>query len=352
MYNILLFILVIYVSLIYVSIFYLPGIIFNNKSLIKYIKDLFYTIQILFINFGNHKIYVAEQINSKINFVNNIQDWSTSICSIEFFKKSIIKNPNLIDIIICNHISSGDAIVLVSYLNYLNITSCNFVAKSILTYIPGVGQVGYFNKDIIINRKWNEDKTQIKKRLDNYDFNGDKQVIIIFPEGTRLTSSKLLEGQEYSKKNNFPIYNKLLVPKTKGINYILKYLSEKNKLGKIWDLSLINSKKTNSIFDLLNSTSQNSYIIARELHIDPKYYNDNEKFKYLFLKIWKTKDDIISNYDKMIYKKITNKINYLHIISIIIIIILSLFFLNNKYGRYYLLFSIVCLYILMIFKLK
>ena len=135
MYNILLFILVIYVSLIYVSIFYLPGIIFNNKSLIKYIKDLFYTIQILFINFGNHKIYVAEQINSKINFVNNIQDWSTSICSIEFFKKSIIKNPNLIDIIICNHISSGDAIVLVSYLNYLNITSCNFVAKSILLQI-------------------------------------------------------------------------------------------------------------------------------------------------------------------------------------------------------------------------
>ena len=57
-----------------------------------------------------------------------------------------------------------------------------------------------------------------------------------------LIEQKLKEGNEFSKKNNLPIYENLMVPKSKGLWFIIKHLKKLNKLGRIWDATIILSK--------------------------------------------------------------------------------------------------------------
>ncbi len=48
--------------------------------------------------------------------------------------------------------------------------------------------------------------------------------IVIFPEGTRSRNpTKLLESQEFAKKNNLPVLKRVLYPRTKGFSMIAKY---------------------------------------------------------------------------------------------------------------------------------
>ena len=65
---------------------------------------------------------------------------------------------------------------------------------------------------IFIERSWEKDKHKIEQKVSKLK----NKIIIIFPEGTRKTIKNYKESVNYSIKNNFPIYENLLLPRTKG----------------------------------------------------------------------------------------------------------------------------------------
>ena len=335
LYKIFFLIFYIYFWIIYPYIYYIPALFLNNRIESSYhIRSIAQKISTVGFKYVfNTDLYFAE---SKQPILSNI-----------------LKNNNLIDIIISNHISSLDITIITSYLNYLKINNFNYFAKKEMNYIPGLGLFTYFSLDIILNRKWDEDKhilnDQINKIIDNINENYCKHVIIIFPEGTRISNEKLLEGQTFSKLNNFPIYNNLLVPKTKGLYHTINYLKEKKRLGKIWDISLIIDKLNSrlSIFNNINGI----YCIMREIKINSDNYNNPEIFKNYFLKYWKDKDYLLSNYNKFIYYKVPNDDKYLTFIKIILIIS-SICLFTNKYSIYFIILLILIFYKIIIFKIK
>lgn len=335
-FQITLFVTFIFLILGYSYMLITPSLLIGYTPIITYIKTLaqsFFT-QVMISGF-----------KTKFKLAKSDQD----------IKKLINENTDLIDIIICNHTSIIDFLVIMSYLQHFNIDSYNFVLKNQIIYTPGFGLIMYANPDIKLNRNWNQDKFSVSKQLDKIKLNGSKQVILIFPEGTRLTDSKLKEGHVFSTKNNLPIFTNLLVPKSKGLWAIVNHLKETNKLGRIWDVTLSIPKfigKTSFSSDIFGKPIGDICTVWREIAIYSDY-KDMDKFKKWLIDLWVTKDSFMNNYKNLIYDNIQpdTNIKLSAKISIIITLVASCWLTINKYGRYYLLFSLLLTYILIFFKL-
>lgn len=266
------------------------------------------------------------------------------------------QNPELVDILICNHVSTVDFLLVMSWLKHFNISGFNFILKNQIVYTPGFGLIMYASSDIKLNRDWEKDKETLGKQINKIktEPNGEKQIIIIFPEGTRLTKSKLEEGQKFSLDNGLPVFNNLLVPKTKGLWFLVNHLEQTKRLGKIWDLTLAIPKfigKSAYVSDIVGKPIGPVYGIVRNIELPQNEYQDLDKFKNWFLQMWKIKDEFIRSYKNFIYQKIEWNNNYKHFGLIIFVGLITGLLLTNKYGRYYLLASFVLSYLLILFKL-
>lgn len=327
--------LFIYWILLYSYSFITPSLLLSNEYFIKQLKILSQSFASLLLDKAfDAKLYIA-------NTMENI-------------KESINQNPNLIDIIICNHVSTIDFIIMMAYFQHFNINSYNFVLKNEITFVPGIGLVMYASSDIKLNRNWDKDKHIISKQLDNINTT-NKQIILIFPEGTRLTQTKLIEAQNYSKNNSIPVYQNMLVPKTKGLWSIINHLKNINKLGNIWDSTLIIPKfigKSVYISDIIGQSLGNVYCVFKKINIpndlNIDYFDD---FKLWFIDYWKQKDELFNNFNKLIYNKInlneqTDK--HFNIILLLCLFLSSLLFYKNT--RYYLFLSFIVSYYLIYIK--
>jgi len=320
-----LLILYIYFILIYSYVILVPGLVLSNNYIITKVRELLKSLSTYIINNFDIDIYLSNNYKN-INF----------------------NNDNLVNIIVCNHKSSIDFIILLTIFEILNIDQINFVVKKSINFIPGLGLIVYSNTDIKLDRKWETDQINLDKQLDKIN-NG---YIIIYPEGTRYNNEKFISGNKYSEDNNLPIYNNLLVPKSKGLNYIINYLKNNNKLGKIYDFTLIFPEFLNEsiyITDLLKKSIKSIYCNIRELQIDDLYL-DQTSFKQYLLKEWKNKDDIITNYNNKDYEKMFLKYNNFNLKLILIICVIGLLILINKKRSIYLLISIILSYIIILRK--
>lgn len=332
----------------YSYLFITPSILLSNNFILKQVKILSQSFSTLILLDGFKMDFFMAKTEKNVEELMN-------------------QNPELIDVIVCNHVSTVDFLAVIAYLQKFKIGSYNFVLKNEIVYTPGFGLVMYASPDIKLNRNWEKDKETFGKQIDKIktdsttnplglvEPNGDKQIILIFPEGTRLNKKKLEEAQTFSLANNLPVFNNLLVPKTKGLWYLINHLDKTNKLGRVWDLTLAIPKflgKSAYITDIITKPVGPVYGIFRELELEKTQYQDLDQFKIWFLKNWKLKDDFLQNYTKFIYDKINwDDLKFRHLTVITLVILLGWLTLTNKYGRYYLLISFVLAYLLILFKL-
>jgi len=266
-----------------------------------------------------------------------------------YYKNEIKVEPNKINILTCNHVCTVDWEFVLGLLNELKLSNYSLVGKKSLIYVPGFGFSFLYGDDIKLSRNWETDQVSLDKQLEEIT----DGLIIIFPEGTRFEINKQLEGREFSKKNNLPIYNNLLVPKSKGLWTICNKLKKLNKLGEINDLTIImdNFRNQNAFFfDLINKPIGKVFVYNRRL-ILPDNIEQNDVFKTWLLEKWAEKDIIIDNYTNITYEPFKFNTNYKHLTIFFTTLILGSYHLySSKYNRYYFLLLIVLGYIFVIKK--
>jgi len=298
-----------------------PSLLIGQQDfIIKIIKNVFQNLLVYMIKYGfNPDIYFNGEIKLEENKVN---------------------------ILVSNHIGSIDSFMLLTILKYFNIDNWFAVGKKELVYVPGLGTCFMFGKDIKLSRNWDEDKLTLENQLSRID----EGVIIIFPEGTRFDPTKHKEGQQFSMDNNLPIYDNLLVPKSKGLMTICNFLKNSDKLGKIIDVSFILPNflgKTAFMSDLLKKDMGNVYLILRDLHYQ------NGDFKEWLLTEWKIKDTMITNYRDFIYQKLEYRMNpMILLISLLFVALTTNKLYTSKYFRYCMLTSVILTYIVTYFMKK
>ncbi len=314
-----------------------PSILIKNEYLIKLVKKLSQTLTVFLLIYG---------FKSEFYLIDTQQN----------IKELMNQNKNLVDILICNHITTVDFLIIIIYLKYFNISNYNFILNYKVQYVAGLGLTMYANPDIKVFRNWEQDQDSMQKQIEKFNKNTShkKQVLIIFPEGTRFTEAKFKTAQEFSKTKGIPVYDHLLVPKARGLWFLINSFKKANKLGRVWDLTLTIPSilgKSAYIEDLIGKPIGPVYGTIKELKLDFNY-EDLEIFKTWLFKNWQAKDNFIKYYKNFIYKKLhfdNSKYKHLAIISLVCLIF-SLF-LSKKYGRYYILTSIVISYILINFNI-
>ena len=258
-----------------------------------------------------------------------------------------IKNPdnNKINIIIGNHISSLDWGIVLGILDKFNINDWYYVIKRSQIMVPSFGTLFGFDHDIKVKKNWLEDQEHFEKQIDKIKTGN----IIIFPAGTRFTKKKHKKAIEFSKKNNIPVYNNLLVPRTKGLWKLISYLNKKDRLANIYDFTFVIPKylkKELFLDQILESDLGDTYAIIKKIQIpEEKYLDDMNKFKEWIFKFWMEKDNSINNignYKFIEYNPELKGSNYILIIFCMILTIYLIIRYKIKYiGITYLLSYLV-----------
>jgi 1-acyl-sn-glycerol-3-phosphate acyltransferase len=256
----------------------------------------------------------------------------------------IEQSKNKVDILICNHMSILDMFLINAVLYKNKISNYFFIGKNEIIYYPGFGVSFMFDNHIKLMRNWEEDKLTIYNQIAKIK----EGMIVLFPEGTRLNEEKFKEGNIFSKENNLPVYKNLLVPRSKGFIEIYQNLKKLDKLGKIYDFTLIlEDFNTKNLYftELLKKNKINTKIIINNFKPD-----ENDLKKWL-LDHWVNKDKIIENFKKYKFIKLNNDFdkNLLILHIIIIAQFIYLFYDNDKFKIYYI-GIIVATYVLIFIK--
>jgi 1-acyl-sn-glycerol-3-phosphate acyltransferase len=96
-------------------------------------------------------------------------------------------------------------------------------AKKSLSYSPVVGWCWSMLNFIFLSRSFEKDKKNIQRQMKKLAERSSKYYstgnywLTIFPEGTRCRPDKLKDAQEFSKSRGLPVFQHLLVPRTKGL---------------------------------------------------------------------------------------------------------------------------------------
>lgn len=99
--------------------------------------------------------------------------------------------------------------------------------KESLTRVPVLGPAMKPARFIPVSRNWERDESTIRETLECIlTESGDAFAVLIYPEGTDLTKETLAKSQEFSRKNNFPVFQRLLAPRSTGLQHCVEILGQ------------------------------------------------------------------------------------------------------------------------------
>jgi 1-acyl-sn-glycerol-3-phosphate acyltransferase len=242
-------------------------------------------IQIIVIYFINYKFG-----NNLIKYKKNTSDL-LSRESKNFFTDIIIDGyitpSGKIDIIMANHFSSFDFVIINLLIHKYD--KFYVLYKNSLKYVPFMSSL--LTDSISLHRNWELDKEPIIQKINNYD----NCLIILFPEGTRYTPKLFRESRTFCYNNKFPLFNNLLAPRTKGIYLIINHLKNNNKLGNIYDVSIINKhmKEKMNMYKIINYDLGKILFKINKINVNNFNFDNYDKFKKSFFYYWLKKDNDI-----------------------------------------------------------
>lgn len=130
-------------------------------------------------------------------------------------------------LVVSNHMGASDFMLLSNLFGVKNtMKDLKYLIKSELKYFPVFYQMVDLLKFISIDRNFEKDEKNIKRRLNELIEYEIPANIVIYPEGSRLTEKSLKSSLEFCAKKNLPTFTNVLCPRFAG--FILLCESLKN----------------------------------------------------------------------------------------------------------------------------
>eukprot|EP00475_Leptophrys_vorax_P000009 TRINITY_DN10002_c0_g1_i1.p1 TRINITY_DN10002_c0_g1~~TRINITY_DN10002_c0_g1_i1.p1 ORF type:complete len:336 (+),score=85.70 TRINITY_DN10002_c0_g1_i1:572-1579(+) len=198
-------------------------------------------------------------------------------------------------IVICNHIGLFDFAYLFSITEKKGMVGFSkFFSKDEIKKYPFWGWGMMLLDYIWVKRDWTEDNTRIRetfaKQLDNPD---EPIGIFIFPEGRRLTPSRLAEAQKFAQEKHLPVLKNVLYPRVKGFRASVKALE--SMVDAVYDVTLGYPKRDfPSVYTYLSgSYSDSLHMHVRRIPLSHfKNMSEDDVSTWLY-NTWKEKDQLL-----------------------------------------------------------
>eukprot|EP00090_Calanus_glacialis_P000224 TRINITY_DN10149_c0_g1_i1.p1 TRINITY_DN10149_c0_g1~~TRINITY_DN10149_c0_g1_i1.p1 ORF type:complete len:398 (-),score=86.22 TRINITY_DN10149_c0_g1_i1:165-1358(-) len=114
------------------------------------------------------------------------------------------------------------------------------ILKEQLRKIPGMGWVMAMSRFLYLKRTWSSDASILDCMLDYFSIirnEGGKQ-LVLFPEGTNITTISKGRSDAYAAKNNKPVYEYVLHPRTTGFVHLSRGMMDRNLLDAVYDVTI------------------------------------------------------------------------------------------------------------------
>lgn len=142
-------------------------------------------------------------------------------------------------LILLNHRTRLDWFYLFCYeLRYGSLTRGKIILKQELKNIPGPGWAMQSALFIFLIRKWEQDRPNLSKILAYFKKLSYKPQILIFPEGTDFSEYSKERSDAFAKKNNLPLYDYVLHPRTTGFVFLAQEMHNAGILDSVVDITV------------------------------------------------------------------------------------------------------------------
>jgi len=171
-----------------------------------------------------------------------------------------------------------------------------FFSKKSVFYIPGLGLGVWMSGSVFLERNWEKDRASIDKAFRRLRTLTPPHPLwmITFPESTRITPEKRALSHDYARENGLPLYDNLLVPRTKG--FVAQVKGLRNVVPALYDLTICYGTSDNEPPSLMDLAGGN---YDAPVHIHCKRFEmselpeSNVDLRSWIFKRWEEKDALI-----------------------------------------------------------
>lgn len=190
------------------------------------------------------------------------------------------------------------------------------ILKESIRYIPVLGTGMMFYGFIFLSRKWATDKERFQYRLKKLSTRQEAAVtganpkglnpmwLLIFPEGTNLSSNGRIASAKWASKNAIPDLRHALLPRSTGLSYCLQEL--RSTVDYMYDCTLAYEgvpagQYGQDLFSLRGSYFQGRPPKSVNMHwrrfaTRDMPLGDEKAFNEWLLARWREKDDLLQFY--------------------------------------------------------
>lgn len=182
------------------------------------------------------------------------------------------------------------------------------ILKESLKYVPFLGVGMQFYGFIFLARKWEQDKPRFMHRLSKLAAGGDKNKnpmwLLIFPEGTTLSSNGRKSSSKYAEKMGWKDPEHCLLPRTTGLRFCLQQLE--NSVEWLYDCTVAYEGVEPGTYGQDYFTLYSTYMEGRPPKSINMYWrrfrvkdipiHDATEFEKWLLARWYEKDEMIKYY--------------------------------------------------------
>lgn len=125
--------------------------------------------------------------------------------------------PSESSLILANHQGFTDIMALLCFgFENSSVQYMKWMVKDTLKYVPAIGWGMLFVDCVFLKRNWSDDKVTIQRTFARYKRNPNPIWLVIFPEGTRWTPTKLERSRKFAAKHGMTAPQRVLIPRIKG----------------------------------------------------------------------------------------------------------------------------------------
>jgi lysocardiolipin and lysophospholipid acyltransferase len=167
-------------------------------------------------------------------------------------------------VVFANHQQMPDVLILLELaMAKRRIGDLKWIVKHALKYVPGMGWGLQFLDCLFLKRNWMSDKVLIEKTFSKFRREQIPLWLVSFPEGTRITDTKLIKSQEFSRRHGEVVLENVLFPRTKG--FVASVEALRDHIHAVYDVTIGYPKGIPTLWDWIQGWT-------REFHIHIRRY--------------------------------------------------------------------------------
>lgn len=220
--------------------------------------------------------------------------WARVVCRIKIEEHGDAINQHENTIVIANHQCMADLITTLTFASRRGrIGDTKSFSKNSMKYWPGLGWALVLLDFIIVKRDWQKDATSVQRMYDRILRRGAPFWLVIFPEGTRITSEKLKRSQEYARQKNLSELQHVLLPRTKGFVSALESLHE--KIDAVYDLTIDYGASVPSLWQVACGSPCHVVITVRRYPMSALPVHETEIKEWLYQRFVEKNKQLIAS---------------------------------------------------------